>query len=73
MEETDQRHAPQYLNNGIGSDHQLMAWLGTVTFPTEQDFEDVAYARMVYKEVVKRSLRAGVSQPIPTIPSVLML
>ena len=37
-----------------------MAWLGTVTFPTEQDFEDVEYARMVYEEVVKRSLRAGV-------------
>jgi cytosine/adenosine deaminase-related metal-dependent hydrolase len=37
-----------------------MAWLKTVTFPTEQDFVDVEYARMVYNEVVKRSLRAGV-------------
>lgn len=41
-----------------------MVWLGTVTFPTEQDFEDVEYAIMVYDEVVKRSLRAGVSVPV---------
>lgn len=58
------QHAPQYINNGVGSDHQLMAWLKTVTFPTEQDFEDVEYARMVYSEVVRRSLRAGVSDSL---------
>lgn len=45
-------HAPQYANRGLGLDLELLPWLGQITFPEEQRFEHMEYARRVYEKVV---------------------
>ncbi|RSH90044.1 hypothetical protein EHS25_001377 [Saitozyma podzolica] len=52
-------HAPQYPNNGLGQQYQLLEWLDKLTFPREAMFADVEYARRIYDQVVKRNLNAG--------------
>lgn len=55
------QHAPQYPNNGLGASLQLLDWLENFTFPQEQKFKDVAYAKGVYERVVQGGLAVGVS------------
>ena len=45
-------HAPQYSNAGTGYDKQLLDWLKCYTFPTEERFKDLKWARHVYPLVV---------------------
>lgn len=45
-------HAPQYRNNGIAMDMELLPWLNTYTFPEEMKFSDPEYARHIYKRFV---------------------
>lgn len=52
-------HAPQYPNIGLGYDMQLLDWLNTYTFPLEERYRDVHYAKKVYDAVVKRTLAHG--------------
>lgn len=55
------QHAPQFPNIGTGSTLELLDWLDEFTFPLESKFSDGEFARRVYEEVVKRTLRCGVS------------
>lgn len=52
-------HAPQYPNNGLGAELELLAWLDKYTFPLEATFADVSRAERVYAAVVARTLAAG--------------
>ncbi|KZT57579.1 Metallo-dependent hydrolase [Calocera cornea HHB12733] len=52
-------HAPQFQNNGAGSQFELLDWLKYVTFPEEQKYADVEYAKKMYRRVVRGSLDLG--------------
>ncbi|KAJ0067531.1 hypothetical protein NL108_008012, partial [Boleophthalmus pectinirostris] len=52
-------HASQYSYAGTALDLPLLQWLNTYTFPVESQFKDLDFARKVYKQVVKRTLRNG--------------
>ncbi|CAL9708394.1 unnamed protein product [Knipowitschia caucasica] len=52
-------HAAQYSYAGTALDLPLLQWLNTYTFPVESQFKDLDFARKVYKQVVKRTLRNG--------------
>ncbi len=45
-------HAPQYRNNGLAMDLELLPWLNTYTFPEEMKFKDLEYARKIYTRFV---------------------
>ena len=45
-------HAPQYRNNGLAMDLELLPWLNTYTFPEEMKFRDIHYARTIYTRFV---------------------
>lgn len=45
-------HAPQYRNMGLAMDLQLLPWLETYTFPEEDRFRSVEYARRIYSRFV---------------------
>ncbi|XP_072289873.1 guanine deaminase isoform X2 [Eucyclogobius newberryi] len=52
-------HAPQYSYAGTALDLPLLQWLSAYTFPVESQFKDLDFARKVYEQVVKRTLRNG--------------
>ncbi|KAJ3504608.1 hypothetical protein NMY22_g17863 [Coprinellus aureogranulatus] len=52
-------HAPQLPNIGTGQQYELLDWLANVTFPMEAKFKDVAFARRIYKQVVRTFIDAG--------------
>ena len=52
-------HAPQYAQLGTGTDLPLLEWLNKYTFPTESRFADPVFARRVYSDAVRRTLRNG--------------
>ncbi|XP_036069587.1 guanine deaminase [Oryzias melastigma] len=52
-------HASQYSYAGTALDMPLLKWLNTYTFPVESHFKDLEFARKVYTQVVKRTLRNG--------------
>ena len=45
-------HAPQYRNNGLAMDLELLPWLERYTFPEEMKFADTDYARRIYTRFV---------------------
>ena len=45
-------HAPQYMNAGTGYDKQLLEWLKHYTYPAEQCFKDLEWAKKAYPLVV---------------------
>ena len=52
-------HAAQFPNLGLGLDLPLLEWLAAYTYPLEARFGDTAYARRVFREVIRHTLRAG--------------
>ncbi|XP_077417682.1 guanine deaminase [Vanacampus margaritifer] len=52
-------HAPQYSYAGTALDMPLLDWLNKYTFPVESRFKDKSFARKVYTQVVRRTLRNG--------------
>ena len=46
-------HAPQYRNQGIAMDLELLPWLQTYTFPEESKYKDLAYAEKMYRRFVR--------------------
>uniref|UniRef100_A0A147AAI8 Guanine deaminase n=1 Tax=Fundulus heteroclitus TaxID=8078 RepID=A0A147AAI8_FUNHE len=52
-------HASQYSYAGTALDMPLLQWLNTYTFPVESRFKDLEFAKQVYTQVVKRTLRNG--------------
>ena len=52
-------HAPQYRNQGIAMDLELLPWLQNYTFPEELKFADMAYAEEMYRRFVRTLWRYG--------------
>ena len=52
-------HAPQYRNQGIAMDLELLPWLQNYTFPEEMKFADLGYAERMYRRFVRDLWRFG--------------
>ena len=52
-------HAPQYRNQGIAMDLELLPWLQQYTFPEEMKFADTGYAERMYRHFVRDLRRFG--------------
>ncbi len=52
-------HAPQYRNQGIAMDLELLPWLQNYTFPEEMKYADLAYADRMYRRFVHDLWRFG--------------
>ena len=52
-------HAPQYRNQGIAMDEELLSWLENYTFPEELKYADIAYAESMYRRFVHDLWRHG--------------
>ena len=52
-------HAPQYRNQGIAMDMELLPWLQKYTFPEELKFADLHYAERVYRRFIHDLWRFG--------------
>jgi guanine deaminase len=46
-------HAPQYRNQGIAMDLELLPWLQKYTFPEEMKYADTGYAERMYRRFVR--------------------
>ena len=57
-------HASQFAIKGIGYDKELIPWLETYTFPEEAKFEDISYAKKVYKEFVDELYNEGTTRAV---------
>ena len=52
-------HAPQYRNQGIAMDLELLPWLQNYTFPEEMKYADTEYAERMYRRFVRDLWRFG--------------
>ena len=52
-------HAPQYRNQGIAMDLELLPWLQNYTFPEEMKYYDTKYAERMYRRFVHDMWRFG--------------
>lgn len=52
-------HAPQYRNQGMAMDLELLPWLKTYTFPEEAKYTDTGYAEMMYRCFVRDMVTHG--------------
>ena len=52
-------HAPQYRNQGIAMDLELLPWLQNYTFPEDMKYADMAYAERMYRRFVRDLWRFG--------------
>ena len=52
-------HAPQYRNQGIAMDLELLPWLQNYTFPEEMKYADTGYAERMYRRFVRDLWRVG--------------
>lgn len=52
-------HAPQYRNQGIAMDLELLPWLQNYTFPEEKEYADAAYAERMYRRFIRDMWRFG--------------
>lgn len=52
-------HAPQYRNQGLAMDLELLPWLQNYTFPEEIKFANLSYAERMYRRFVHDLWRFG--------------
>ena len=52
-------HAPQYRNQGLAMDLELLPWLENYTFPEEMKYADTGYAERMYRMFVRDLWRFG--------------
>ena len=52
-------HAPQYRNQGLAMDLELLPWLQNYTFPEEMKYADPGYAGRMYRRFVRDLWRFG--------------
>ena len=57
-------HAPQYHNQGIAMDLELLPWLQSYTFPEEMRFSDTGYAERVYRRFIHHLWRVGTMRAV---------
>lgn len=52
-------HAPQYRNQGLAMDLELLPWLQQYTFPEEKKYSDTVYAERMYRRFIRDLWRFG--------------
>lgn len=52
-------HAPQWPQAGVALDAPLNVWLDECTFPLEASYQEVAFAEVVYKDLIQQLLSRG--------------
>jgi len=52
-------HAPQYRNQGMAMDLELLPWLQKYTFPEESKYADNEYAKVMYRHFVSEMREHG--------------
>ena len=52
-------HAPQYRNQGLAMDLELLEWLQNYTYPEEMKYADTGYAERMYRRFVHDLWRFG--------------
>lgn len=57
-------HAPQWPQAGVALDDPLNVWLDECTFPLESKYQDVAFAREVYSDLVEQLLARGTTTAV---------
>ncbi len=57
-------HAPQYRNQGIAMDLELLPWLDNYTFPEESKYADIEYAERMYRRFVRDLWRFGTMRTV---------
>lgn len=57
-------HAPQYRNQGIAMDLELLPWLQNYTFPEESKYADTEYAERMYRRFVRDLWRQGTMRTV---------
>ncbi len=57
-------HAPQYRNQGIAMDLELLPWLNNYTFPEEIKYADTNYAERMYRRFVRDLWRYGTMRTV---------
>ena len=57
-------HAPQYRNQGIAMDLELLPWLDNYTFPEESKYSDTKYAERMYRRFVRDLWRHGTMRTV---------
>lgn len=57
-------HAPQYRNQGIAMDLELLPWLDNYTFPEETKYSDTRYAERMYRRFVRDLWRFGTMRTV---------
>lgn len=57
-------HAPQWPQLGKALDEPLEVWLQKYTFPLEARYEDVDFARIVYRDLVRSLLAHGTTTAV---------
>lgn len=57
-------HAPQFNNQGIGLDEELLPWLNQYTFKEEEKFQSLDYAKEVYNAFVQALIKNGTTHVV---------
>ncbi len=57
-------HAPQYRNQGLAMDLELLPWLQNYTFPEESKYSDTHYAERMYRRFVRDLWRFGTMRTV---------
>ena len=57
-------HAPQYRNQGIAMDLELLPWLDNYTFPEESKYSDIRYAERMYRRFIRDLWRQGTMRTV---------
>ncbi|WP_066013132.1 guanine deaminase [Endozoicomonas atrinae] len=57
-------HAPQWPQMGKGLDLPLYDWLENYTFPLEARYQDLDFARHVYRDLVQSTLSSGTTSAV---------
>ena len=57
-------HAPQYAFRGMCMDLELMEWLNNYTFPEEEKYEDLVYAKKAYNIFVEDLKKSATTRAV---------
>ena len=57
-------HAPQFAFRGTSMDLELMDWLNQYTFPEEEKYEDLEYAKKAYETFVGALQKSATSRSV---------
>lgn len=57
-------HAPQFHNQGIAMDLELLPWLENYTFPEETKFSNIDYAERIYRRFVYQLWKMGTMRAV---------